>query len=577
MEWFARPEWLWLLAGLPLLVILVGWGRSRTLRDWTALGQPGVPRGHAGWSWVLALALLIVALAQPRWGRAPGSPLPPGQDLALLVDTSLSMGARDAVPDRLGAAVESAQSLVAVLGREPGNRAAVVAFAGRGVERCPLTGNLGAVIDALQQLRPGDVQPAGTNLGDALEVALRTFEGPVREAGRSIVIFSDGEDHAGSWESAIPRLREAGVLVHCVALGDAEHGQPVPAGPAAEPLTYHGVPVASHRDDQALEAVARATGGAMIPLGLASADLGELYATRIAPQARRRSESSRTGELIERYPLFIIGALVVGLSGSWPRWRRRSIFQWSCALVALAGSVGADGETAGQATAAGQAAYAAGDYERALEAFERALALDPASAIPRYDAAATLYQMGRYAAARQRYQQARDRSGPGLSIKIDYALGNTSLALGEVAAAIERYDACLASRVAGPAYDAVRRDAAINRQFALRLIDQPPEPTAGKAREPARKPRRGTPDQERSTDSRAHPAPGASPPQGDDGEPGQPSRGGGGSAQPGPAPSAAGSPEARLDEALENAQAARRRRPVDMPPASAAEEGQKPW
>ena len=45
---------------------------------------------------------------------------------------------------------------------------AVVAFAGRGVVRCPLTENLGAVDSALQALRPGDVRPGGTDLGAAL-------------------------------------------------------------------------------------------------------------------------------------------------------------------------------------------------------------------------------------------------------------------------------------------------------------------------------------------------------------------------------------------------------------------------
>ena len=77
-------------------------------------------------------------------GRIPAPPLPPGRDVVLLVDDSRSMAAEDAVPDRLGVAVEAASSLVA-RSRQPGNRVAVVAFAGRGVLRCPLTEDLGAV------------------------------------------------------------------------------------------------------------------------------------------------------------------------------------------------------------------------------------------------------------------------------------------------------------------------------------------------------------------------------------------------------------------------------------------------
>ena len=103
---------------------------------------------------------LIVALGQPRWGRLAGAALAPGHDVVLMVDVSRSMAAEDAVPNRLGVAIEDAESLVTALARGPANRAAVVAFAGRGVLRCPLTENLGAVLDALHRLRPGRCGPA---------------------------------------------------------------------------------------------------------------------------------------------------------------------------------------------------------------------------------------------------------------------------------------------------------------------------------------------------------------------------------------------------------------------------------
>ena len=80
------------------------------------------------------------------------------------------------MPNRLAVAVEAAESLVDALAREPANRAAVVAFAGRGVLRCPLTENLGAVLDALHRLRPGAVRPGGTDLGAALDAALEAVD-----------------------------------------------------------------------------------------------------------------------------------------------------------------------------------------------------------------------------------------------------------------------------------------------------------------------------------------------------------------------------------------------------------------
>ena len=48
--------------------------------------------------------------------------------------------------------------------------------------------------------------------------------------GRTIILLSDGEDHAERWEVLMEELRQAGVVVHSVAIGDAEQGHAVPSG-----------------------------------------------------------------------------------------------------------------------------------------------------------------------------------------------------------------------------------------------------------------------------------------------------------------------------------------------------------
>ena len=305
--------------------------------------------------------------------------------MVLLVDDSRSMAAEDAVPDRLGVAVEAASSLVGALARQPGNRVAVVAFAGRGVLRCPLTENLGAVNDTLRTLRPGDVRPGGTDLGAGLTVALEAFgnreQEPEQAGGRTVVVFSDGEDHVGSSAAAALRLREAGIVVHAVAVGDAEHGHPVPlASRGGEPSSYNGAPVLSRRSDAALAAIAEATGGAVVPLGLAAADLGDLYLNRIEPVARQKRLVFRSSERAERYGWFVLAALGLGLTGSWPGHRGREPRAGRLlrrvgllALVGLAaGAAKEPGENKAAMTAAlavetGRTAYGAGRWAEALD------------------------------------------------------------------------------------------------------------------------------------------------------------------------------------------------------------------
>ncbi|WP_406700240.1 VWA domain-containing protein [Singulisphaera sp. Ch08] len=570
MEVFAHPRSLWLLAALPLLLAWVVRGLLRRKRDWALLGQGSRLRRDGSLGWLAAIACLILAIAQPRWGRGAFPPLPPGHDIVFLVDTSRSMGAEDAVPNRIGVATETAESLVRALGEDPGNRAAVVAFAGRGRLRCPLTENLGAALESLKELRPGDVQPGGTDLGAGLDVAIDAFGEQDRAEGRTIILFSDGEDHAGTWATTINDLRQAGIVVHSIAIGDPARGHSVPSGQGLASLTYQGSPVLSKRDDRAFETLARETGGAFLPIGLASVDLGRLYQKQIAPVARQKREAIRPSEKSERYPIFVATALALGLWGSWPsrgRWLRSRRWIMILGLLAPLGAGDAQ-DSAAARIAHGRSAYAAGRFGEALTSFERAIVLDPRGAVPRYNAAATLYRLERYADASARYREARERADSALRTKIDYALGNTALVSGDLAAALGHYEDCLASTAPGKALDAVRLDAAVNRRYAEEQAKPPSSPTDS-GDDPSNSSNRSpspNPEEEegRSQDRSEANNPNAA----DGGQPGprRPSgrQGPGGN---GSTPPRADSPEGRLNAALKNIREARDRRPDEaLPP-----------
>ena len=313
---FAEPGRLWLLLGAPIAAGLVAFGLRRRHLAWRELGLAGLPPPNGVWAWWFAMLGLAIALAAPRWGRVPGSELPPGHDVVLLVDVSRSMGAQDAHPDRLGLAREAARSLVAQLQREPGDRAAVVAFAGRSATRCPLTDNLEAALDALQDLRPGMIEPGGTDLGAGLAAALDAFDQVEHAEGRSVVVLSDGEDHAESWQALVERLVAAGITAHVVAVGDANQATPVPPrGTTARGSRQAEAPPMTRRNDAALTQVARATGGAVIPLGVATGDLGALYRDRLEPARKVRRPPPRFSERAERFGVFLSAALVVSLPG----------------------------------------------------------------------------------------------------------------------------------------------------------------------------------------------------------------------------------------------------------------------
>jgi Ca-activated chloride channel homolog len=617
---FAHPEQLWLCLILPILIVSAVRGHLVSRRAWSGLAQRGRPPKDGTLALFGCAACLIVAMAQPRWGHEELPPLPPGHDVLLAIDVSRSMAAEDAVPNRLAVAALAAESLVNALFADPANRVGLVAFAGRGVTRCPLTENLGAVLDALRRLRPGTVRPGGTDLGAALDVAFEALGAEEHAQGRAVVLFSDGEDHAARWSTRLARLRQDNVVVHGVAIGDPDRGHPIPWGKNAQPLMYDGEPVLSRRIDAHLEQIARETGGVLVPLGLASGDLGSLYQTKIEPAARRHRETSGNKTRAERFPLCLLAALGLILAGSCsPRrgWTLRWIWTWPWTLgrripklavglivfagcAAITGATGPAGRAGSNLTAEtvgrGQAAYNKEQWEQAISAFETAIAPVPPSAIPRYNAAAALFQLGRYEKAQERYLEARRLADPYLQTKIDFVLGNTCLALGDIAGAIAAYDQCLSSTARGEAMDSVRRDAAMNRQFALeqsQSLTAPEGPSANdqsRSSQPdkkgARNRRTGGGD-EQSPDEQAQNGPdtdggGSGNGSEDDPEKRRPPRGrrrmgGAGGAQSPHSGPAGDSPEDRLDAALEHIRAAQNRRlPDDEPPASANDD-RKDW
>jgi Ca-activated chloride channel homolog len=554
----SRPEWLWLLIPWSLFLGLAWLGGRRRARNWRALGQGGKPPGDGGRAASVAALLLIVGLAQPRWGNDPASMLPPGRDVVLLIDVSRSMGAEDAVPNRLGVAIESARGLLEAMAREDGDRVAVVAFAGGGVVRCGLTENLGAAMDVIKSLKTGTVQPGGTDLGAALDVAAGAFDDRDHADGRMIIVFTDGEDLAGGWQQRVEPLRQEGIIVNAVAIGDPDAGHPVPSGEGGLVLSYKGKPVVSKRSDEPLDALARASGGVVIRLGLASADLGGLYRDKIAPASRRLRHITHPPERAERFGVFVLAALMILVMGTRPRASRRSARRWgvvASAALAVALGAGPSGESPRRLVERGRVAYVAGRLDDALAAFEAAAEAAPGSPVPRFGAGATLFALGRYPDAIERYQEARERGDHATRVKVDYALGNAALMAGDPPSAIRYYDACISSTRRTKALDSVRHDARVNREYARRRLKElsPPEPE-----QPDDKPK----DQPPPEAKKPKPSPGQGEGQGGDGPRGQ---GGAGGSEPDPRPRDGTSPQEQLDTALEHIREALEKRLPDAP------------
>lgn len=276
---FTESQRLWLLvlvAALLAAYVVVQVTRRSTytvrftnlaLLDVVAPRRPGWRRHVAAGSLVVALAALVLALAEPtREVQVPRE----RATVVLAIDVSLSMDATDVLPSRLDAAKSAANDFLATV---PDTiNIGLVEFAGTASVVVPPTRDheaVGRAVDALQLAE-------GTAIGEAIFASLDALatlpegEDPDEEVPASIVVISDGETTVGRPnELGIAAAQEADVPVSTIAFG-TEGGLIVVEGEA--------IPVPPDLDT--MERIAEETGGVFFEaesggeLEAAYADLG---------------------------------------------------------------------------------------------------------------------------------------------------------------------------------------------------------------------------------------------------------------------------------------------------------------
>jgi Ca-activated chloride channel family protein len=171
-----------------------------------------------------ALTGIIVALAGPFWGAKQLSSLTLGREIYFLVDVSASMNVQDVRPSRLKKVKQELKKLVYAF---RGERMGLIVFTNYAYVQCPLTTDYKALQMFLEILETSQFGNTGTDLRAALNSAAERFEQQNSSAkiSRYIVLFSDGEDYGGRFQSAINRLKDMGVKIIPVGVGTLKGGE----------------------------------------------------------------------------------------------------------------------------------------------------------------------------------------------------------------------------------------------------------------------------------------------------------------------------------------------------------------
>ncbi|TXJ44679.1 vWA domain-containing protein [Brachyspira pilosicoli] len=200
---------------------------------------------------ILALSLSIFALMQPKWGIIEQKIRTNNYMITILLDLSRSMEADDVWPSRLERAKLEIEDFV----KNTDNLSvALVGFAGTSFVASPFTQDMETFSYILNELNIKSVTLQGTRIADALVTAKNTFNVNI-PGKKSIILITDGEDHAGYFDNILKELKDNDISVYTVGVG-SELGASI-----SSDIGYSEKTVISKRDDKTLKLIADSTGG----------------------------------------------------------------------------------------------------------------------------------------------------------------------------------------------------------------------------------------------------------------------------------------------------------------------------
>ena len=146
-----------------------------------------------------------------------------GVEVIIALDISNSMLAQDVQPSRL----EKAKRLISRLVDELDNdKIGMIVFAGDAFTQLPITSDYISAKMFLESISPSLISKQGTAIGEAINLAVRSFT-PQEGVGRAIVVITDGENHEGGAVEAAKVAAEKGIQVSVLGVGMPD-GAPIP-------------------------------------------------------------------------------------------------------------------------------------------------------------------------------------------------------------------------------------------------------------------------------------------------------------------------------------------------------------
>jgi len=278
-----RPWWLLALIPAALLAWFYTHKHSQS-RNWASVidqrllphvlqGNSRAPGKRRQWRIFILLfllsSLLIVALAGPVFEQRPQPVFKTQAGLVLVLDLSRSMDAADIKPSRLSRAH---YKLSDILKQRREGQTALIVYAADAFVVSPLTDDAATIESQISALQTGIMPAQGSRLDRALQKAQTLFYNAGHQRGE-IIVLSDSVN-AEDIETG-RELQQQGFNISVLAIGTAD-GAPIPADTGGFLKDTSGSIVISKLDSTALQQLAQAGGGDFTRLTASDNDINRL-------------------------------------------------------------------------------------------------------------------------------------------------------------------------------------------------------------------------------------------------------------------------------------------------------------
>jgi len=312
---FANPQYLYVLIILPVLVLLFIFymlNRKSALKkfgDYNVIARlmPLVSRRRLIVKFILlllSLGLIVFSAARPQLGSKLREVKTKGVEIVIALDVSNSMLAEDIKPNRLEAAKRAIDKMLDNL---KDDKIGLIVFAGSAFTQVPVTTDYTATKMMLSTVSPGLIQEQGTSIGEAIDLAMKSFN-PNNENKKALIIITDGENHLDNPVEMAAKAVEKGINIYTIGIGNTE-GSPIPVGNGADfRKDRNGGVVITRLDEEMLVRIAEAGNGKYIRANNTKFGLMTLY-TEIEKLEKSELDSAIYSEYEDIFQYFVSLAL----------------------------------------------------------------------------------------------------------------------------------------------------------------------------------------------------------------------------------------------------------------------------